>query len=124
MTDTLRGLLVGVLRSSFGDCTNGGVTDRFSSFVLVNPALPGYAEVFAPDANTPALKVVKRVIGGHTYVHAEPIELPPAGHVGWMAGGNFIWTSDGRYAGLTGVGYPIAVHDRSESLELYEALSR
>lgn len=119
---TVRGLRVDVLKPNGSDCTNGGVTSRFGTFVLVNPAVP-LGTVAPTEADARTLKVVKRTIGGRLYVHAEPLAPPPDGHIGWMAGGNFIHTSDSRYYELTGVPYPISVHDRSETPELYAALS-
>jgi hypothetical protein len=64
------------------------------------------------------LKLVRRNLFGREHLHAEPID-PPTG-VGWMAGGNFIWTSDSRFPS----DYPIAVHDRQESQDQYNMLSR
>jgi len=50
-------------------------------------------------------------------VHAEPLEAPPLGGVGWMFGGNFIYSCDSRFQALCG--YPIPVHDRCETVEQY-----
>ena len=53
------------------------------------------------------------------YVHAEPVDKPE-GKVGPMFGGNFIYTSDSRFPN----DYPIPVHDRFETPEQAEILSR
>lgn len=57
-------------------------------------------------------KVLKLVYREHLdYIHAEPI----IGRSKWhMAGGNFVKSSDSRFKNLTGIGYPVPVHDRTE----------
>lgn len=32
----------------------------------------------------------------------------------YMAGGNILYTSDSRFKQITGISYPIAIHDRYE----------
>jgi hypothetical protein len=109
---TKKGLLVHVLRS-VGDCTNGGVTTRYEKFVLVGE---GVAEIFAPSEDAPELQLGRR----GDYIYAVPTEEPKGSHMGPMSGGNFIYTSDSRFPSRQ----PIAVHDRFETPEQYEALSR
>lgn len=107
----MKGLLVDVLRPAHGaDCTNGGVTSRVTSAVLVDAQrLP---EIFDATERTPALVVMwdKRYLGG--YIYAVPADL-----VGKrpMFGGNFVYTSDSRFRDVSGSGAPIPVHDRVES---------
>lgn len=99
-------LRVTVLRNTLGDCTNKGLSSRHDSFVLVSGDIPAN---FVPDEKFQYLKLVKRNICGKVYLHAEPL-TPPAG-IGWMAGGNFIYSSDSRFPG----DYPISIHDRQET---------
>ena len=114
-----------VFRWSLGDCSNKGITSR-SNKVLVcdggtieelrelqvllrhNPKeirLSEYVE-------TPIVRIVRREIQGRgEYVHCQPIE-----NDGWyMAGGTFAYTSDSRFKEITGVSYPISIHDRQEA---------
>ena len=105
-TPTKKGMLVHVLRSALGDCTNGGVTSRFASFVLVGE---GVAEIFEADAKTPML-VATRSPSGRGWYAALPDEVQ-AGR--WfMHGGNYVETSDSRFTDH--FGGPIRVHDRTE----------
>lgn len=104
-----------VFRSDLGDCTMNGVSSKARSLDL-------HAEG-NPDGAEDGLVVVTRMIAGREYVHAEPIRQPK-GLVGPMAGGNFVYTSDSRYSEVTGVQYPISVHDRFETQEQYDALTR
>ena len=104
----LAGLLVSVLRSNGCDCTNNGVTSRFDELVLVDPEIPG---IFAVKPERPALKLVRRTICGRPYIHAVPVDASGEPVRGSMMGGNFVYTSDGRFPNA----YPIPVHDRIES---------
>jgi hypothetical protein len=110
----MKGLLVFVLRGT-SDCTNGGITSICDKFILCGEGIP---EIFEPSPETPALRLVKRNIGGD-YYHAEPV-VQPKGLCGPMAGGNYITTSDSRMP----VRYPISVHDRFETAQMNELLSR
>lgn len=53
-------------------------------------------------------------------VKAYPVQDPPAGCTPWMFGGNFIYTSDSRFPAE----YPIPLHDRTETWEMNERMSR
>lgn len=41
-----------------------------------------------------------------------------------VAGGNILYTSDGRWKKITGCDYPLTIHDRYETQEQYDILSR
>jgi hypothetical protein len=111
----MKGMLMNVYRSvSYGDCTNGGVTSKADTVLLVGEGVP---HVFEESDRHPKL-VLKYHCGGWI---AQP-NLPAPG-VGWMMGGNFIHTSDSRMSEL-GIRYPIPVHDRTESQAQYDMLSR
>ncbi len=112
-----RGMLVSVY-SDGSDCTNGGMTSNHKRFVLIGMEGP-----FQSDEKTPALKLVKRFIGGREYLHAEPVDEKniPENMVGPMFGGNFIFTSDTRFWEVSR--QPIPVHDRYETTQENERLS-
>lgn len=111
----MKGMLVEILKGQY-ESTNNGVSSFNKEALLVGE---GVAQVFDEDPKRPTLKLVKRNIFGKEYLHAEPVQTTTPGWVGWMAGGNFIWSSDSRFPN----DYPIAIHDRQESQEQYEALS-
>jgi hypothetical protein len=112
----MNGLIVSIYKAErTGDCTNGGVSSKATEALLIGDGVSG---PFEESSERPTLKLVRRNLFGREYLHAEPID-PPTG-VGWMAGGNFIWTSDSRFPN----DYPIAVHDRQESQDQYNMLSR
>ncbi len=107
----MKGLMVSILKdNSITDCTNGGVSSKLDRILLIGEGVP---EVFEATKDRPILKLIKRNLYGREYIHAEPIERPTG--MGWMMGGNFIWSSDSRFPNL----YPIAIHDREESRKQY-----
>ena len=112
----MEGLIVSLLENKeIGNASLGGISTRYTSFVLTGAGIPG---IFEPDENRPEIKLVERVIYGKRYLHAEPIEKPTG--IGWSMGGTFVWSSDSRFPN----DYPIALHDRQESPELHKHLSR
>ena len=60
--------------------------------------------------NFPVIKIVRRVISGREYVHAEP--EGDTRHATY--GGCILDSSDSRFRETTGVLYPIKLHDRYE----------
>ena len=117
-----KGIVVRVYRdgsSHMGDsdCTNKGLSSRFVQFVLIGDGIP---KLFEASDIVPALKLVRRTIYGKEYLHAEPMNPVPEDSVGWMFGGNFIYTSDARFPNK----YPIPIHDRSETSEQYDLMSQ
>ena len=96
---------------SGGDCSNGGVSAE-NSFVLLD--ILGKQD--EPEINgTPVVRLIRRRIAGAEYLHAEPVAPVPARQNGYMHGGCFIHSSDGRFPNA----YPIALHDRTEVPQNY-----
>lgn len=119
MSAKRQGLRVWVYRNPLGECTNGGVTSRFDSFVLTGPGITGPSE---PDEQSPELRYCVEKVGGINGSilrvcarvvddQGEPISM------GAMMGGNFVYTTDSRMPKVPGqdqVRAPIPVHDRFE----------
>lgn len=99
-----------------GNCSNHGISERFKNILIACD--DGFIDVNGDEENL--CKVVKRVIFGQEYVHVEPVAQPKG--IGWMAGGSVVYSSDSRFNKISQ--YPLALHDRCESKEMYEALSR
>lgn len=131
-TEAPKGMLLFVYRPAGGDCTNGGVTSRVTKVIVTHvqdersePVLvPDSMRIFPPTGEAPAMKLVIRTIFKRTCLHLEPVGRPPAGHLGWMAGGNCASTSDSRWIQLAGGTDYVSIHDRSETQALYDTLSR
>lgn len=102
-----------VLRDTLGDCTNGGVSSRSGTLELFAPHL-SFAQVanYCLENGIDVNKAVKLVYRESLdYIHAEPIVDRGKWH---MFGGNYLKTSDSRFKDLTGISYPVPVHDRTE----------
>lgn len=117
---TVKTLPVYVYRSNgTGDCTNGGVSAAHDTLYLV--CAQGWRDT--PSTDPRLLHLVEQSFPwrDQPYLSAEPTNPGPvAGKVGPMMGGNFVYTSDTRFPAT----YPIPLHDRYETQELYDQLSR
>lgn len=111
----MRALPISVYKSNSSDCTNGGITSKYSSLLLV--CEDGFIEVDETNPPENLVKVVTRKLFGKEYKHIEPYARPT--ELGWMAGGNLAYTCDSRFPS----DYPLSVHDRQETQELYNMLS-
>lgn len=117
----MKGLILNVLRSSGGDCTNGGPTSRVSEITVIN--LGKDSEIFEPTPERPAFKLEMHVRGCLRLV---PVD-EPKGMCSGMFGGNYATTSDGRFGAacekLLGTRFygAVAVHDRSETWAQYNS---
>ena len=116
------GLTVNVYRWGLGDCTNGGASAEVKSICVVN--IPG---PFNPRPDTPAFELVQGR-GGQGHAILRPVD--GRGGIGPMFGGNFGYSSDSRFGEavreLTGSNHygAVHIHDRYETPEQYEVLSR
>lgn len=109
----MKGLNAGILESKeIGNCSAGGLSSRCKSVTIIGE---GIDEIFEATADSPAVKIVKR----GDYIHAEPVNKPINGNIGWMAGGTFIYSCDSRFPAH----YPIPLHDRQETQANYDILS-
>ena len=122
----MKTILVFPLRSSIGDCTCGGVTSINRSLQLfsadtTNEEVEEYFKV-CPEMKFTAIRVMKNENPIYS-VRAEVVFKKPSSEGTYLAGGNFVYTSDSRYKEVTGIDYPISVHDRFESWEMYHGMS-
>ena len=102
----MKGLIVEVYKpAGFPDCTMDGISSKADRLILVGDDIP---EIFEVKPDMPAVHLIKRVIFGKPFIHAEPVDNPT--RRGFMAGGNFIYSSDARFPSQ----YPISIHDRQE----------
>lgn len=114
----MKAISLNIYKSRFGDSSNGGISSRYSEVLI--ECEDGYIEV---DENNPPENfcvVVKRHLFGETFMHIEPYKETDKGCVGWMAGGCFCSTPDSRFSRISR--YPLSLHDRQETQELYDAL--
>jgi hypothetical protein len=117
----MKGMRVSILvDKDTGDCTNGGITSRVKSCIVVGPGIPEIFEAGSGD-------VVLQLIPWFGYFKAVPIAFGIWGYwdlekmIGPMFGGNYITTSDSRFKEVCP--HPVPVHDRYETQEQYDRLS-
>ena len=117
----MRALRVSICQpKDLGNCSNHGISERYDNILLICDDGPNEIDENNPPENL--CKVVTRHIGYKIYVHIEPVAK--AKGAGWMYGGCVVDTSDGRFRNATGIDYPVHLHDRDETWEQYEMLSR
>jgi len=103
---------------SLKGCSNNGVSEKFDKLLLIHEE--GFVDI---DENNPPENLVKLVIrnlADGEYKHIEPYKN--ATSIGYMSGGSYASTSDSRFSKISK--YPLAIHDRQETQEEYDALSR
>ena len=112
------GLNISVYRNAeFGDvdCSNGGITGKFTQLNVVNVSGP-----FEPQPDIPPVMIVDDRPMGRPYPKLVPavwneIEECWERAKGWfMAGGNFAGTSDSRFRSEGMTAGILPVHDRQE----------
>lgn len=117
----MKAIKINVYRNTRGyDCTNGGVSSKYDSLLLL--CEDGWVEVDENNLPENAVKVVRRHVCGDEIVCIQPCK--PAVGVGYMFGGNYAASSDGRFRDLVGIYGAVAIHDRDESQETNDLLSR
>lgn len=107
----MKALPIDVYRSKSVDCTNGGISSKFNSLLLV--CKEGFIDVDESNPPENLVKVNKRFLFGENVYSIVPYNEPTG--AGWMFGGNFAYTSDSRFSRMVeGVYGAIAIHDREE----------
>ncbi len=105
----VKGLPCSVYKSKeIGDCTNNGISSKNDTLYLVSKdnLLP-----FNPKYIDKCIAVTEKTFGGVTYKNGKPLSHSKRWY---MMGGNFLHTSDSRFKEITGINYPLPIHDRNE----------
>lgn len=114
----MKALPIGIYESKrIGNCSNHGISERFNEILLL--CEDGFIEVDMENPPENLCKVVERHLFGETYKHIEPVARPDG--CGWMMGGCYVGCSDSRFTEISQ--YPLPLHDRQESQELYDMMS-
>lgn len=116
----MKGIGVDIYKAGRGSCSNGGISTTNDQAVLLG-IKDGYID--PAEESGPFVVVVRRGIGDYAVpCDAEGRPLVKPGAIGPMFGGTFIYSSDGRFR--EHAGGPLALHDRWETQEQYDVLSR
>lgn len=115
-----KAIKVEVFKNPLGDCTNNGVSSKYKELLIL--CEDGYVDV---DLNNPPENLAKIVewkpFGDKAYKHIEPYKEHDSNKVGWMSGGNIGYSGDSRFRRISE--YPLVIHDRQETQELYDMLT-
>lgn len=104
--------------NAFKGTSNNGVSEKFDRLLLIHDE--GFIQIDEDNLPENLVKIVTRNLSGGEYKHIEPYRK--ASKIGYMFGGTYAGTSDSRFSKIAK--YPLAVHDRQESQEEYDTLSR
>ena len=96
-----------VFRNPLGDCTNDGISKNRRELYIIS-AQKG---PFEPQDIRECVYIEWREVMGEKYIDCKPLYCSKRWY---MAGGNFLYTSDSRFKDITKSKYPIAIHDRYE----------
>lgn len=101
-------LTAGVYRDvMLGDCTNNGISAYAKElYILSKEKGP-----FEPEDIRQCVYIEWRDVCGESYINCKPAYFRKRQY---MAGGNFLYTSDSRFRDVTKCKYPISIHDRYE----------
>lgn len=117
-----KALPVNIYKHKGDDCSNGGISSRYNEILLL--CEDGFINVDMDNPPENLCKVVKRKLWDKVYVHIEPVRESAKDRTHYMYGGCIVSTSDSRFEKATGVDYPINLHDRTETWEEYDMMSR
>ncbi len=121
---------VTILRSAGNDCSNHGLSSRITHTTLFSDCNEEEAIAYCKERGwdpNDVLIMACRYFEGREYLYCHPL-IGKRGLIGPMMGGNYVTTygSDPSYPKFTGfeVNVPIPIHDRFETQEEYDILSR
>lgn len=114
----MKALPIYVYKNGSRDCTNNGISSRYNTLYLICES--GFIDIDENNMPENAVKLVTRHIFGKDYKYIEPYQK--ATQIGYMNGGNIAYSCDSRFSELSQ--YPLPIHDRQESEELNDLLSR
>lgn len=104
--------------------SNGGLSDKYNECYIECPDGFLTEDMIKEDA------IVRLEAGAFGTIKLVPIKPVPENHVGYMMGGCYVATSDGRLNRLIEKTFgchfygAIALHDRTETWEDYDLLTR
>ena len=108
MYNVQHGLMADVLKSPFDDCTNKGISSKADELYIAYDKAP----LILTDIRE-CVTVEKLQTRYGEYVKCKPVY---ESNNMYAAGGNFLYTSDCRFKEITGIEYPVPIHDRKENL--------
>lgn len=108
MYNVQHGLRADVLKSPFGDCTNKGISSKADCLLIVYEKGPF---ILRDIRDCVTVEKLQTRYGDH--VRCKPIYR---GSEWYADGGNFLYTIDCRFKEITGIEYPVPIHDHRVEL--------
>lgn len=126
----MKALPIYVYRHGNHDCTNHGISSKYDELLIA--CEEGFVDIDPTNVPENFAMVEMRHVFGTTIIPTiypasinEKGEVVPRDGKWWMMGGNYGATSDGRFSRMIGGMYgAVAIHDRYETQEEYDMLSR
>lgn len=104
-----------VYKDHNGDCSNGGLSSKYSEVLLEHPR--GWIDVDEENPPENFCIVERRELWGENHWFIRPNAKPWG--AGYMMGGCFIYSCDSRFTDIAGWS-PLPLHDRCETQEQYD----
>ena len=101
------GLPCSVYRNDTGDSTNDGISSKARTLYVMS--MREYP--FEPSDIRECVSIETAIFEFGEHIRAKPLYEPKKWY---MAGGNFLYSSDSRLKEITGISYPIPIFDRYE----------
>jgi len=115
-----KGMICSILEDKrLGNCSNGGISSKHKKVLLWSECKE--LQIFEESKDCPAVEIKTKNAYGEEYVYVQPVGNPTGR--GWMMGGSFIHSCDSRFREVFG-NKPIPLHDRQETPEQSEMMSR
>ena len=115
----MKALNILIYKFPLGDCTNRGISSKFNDLLLTCDKAGG-KDIDEKNPPENLCKLVTRNIAGKEYKYIEPVKPVKKGNVGYCSGGNIAYSNDARFPS----DYPLSIHDRQDTQEQYDALTR
>lgn len=108
MYNIQHGLMADVFKSPFDDCTNKGISSKADCLLIVYEKGPF---ILRDIRDCVTVEKLQTRYGDH--VRCKPIYR---GSEWYADGGNFLYTIDCRFKEITGIEYPVPIHDHRVEL--------
>lgn len=108
MYNIQHGLMADVFKSPFDDCTNKGISSKADELYIVYDKAP---LILMDIRECVTVEKLQTRYGDH--VRCKPIYR---GSEWYADGGNFLYTIDCRFKEITGIEYPVPIHDHRVEL--------
>lgn len=108
---------------SYGNCSNGGISARYGS-VMCYFLEDGETIEDIKDYEDNAVIFIPRMLWGKKHYLFEPLAPTKKGYTSYMMGGCYVGSSDSRFSEYTDGFDILPLHDRSDTWEMYYAMTR